>query len=510
MKVIKFLFNRSNIIVFLLIIEILLIAVSAIMFNAFFGYFYGVIGIISGIIILYVLNRDQDPVVKLPWVFVIIITAPIGGLIYILYGSNRPSKKFRNLFDKIFEYSKKYALINREIIKKLEEENPHIVSQAKFIASASSSPLYENSTAKYFSSGESFFEEFLNQLEKAKKFIFMEYFIIDSGVMWDKIHDILKRKTTQGVEIRIIYDDIGSIYRLPYNFDKIISAEGINCIKFNKFMPLISSIHNNRDHRKLTIIDGLVAFTGGINIADEYINVKKRFGHWKDSALMVNGQAVKNMTLEFLQMFNLQTGKLEDYEKYISATDEVQIETDGFIQPFDDGPAPLFKDRVGKNVLINILNQSKDYVYLTTPYLITDYSFLSAIKLAAKRGVDVKIITPHIPDKKIIFMQTRANYKQLLDAGVQVYEYLPGFMHSKIIVSDDTTAVVSTINIDYRSFVHHFECGVWLYKTKCINDIKNDFLKCVNLSQACYKGNYHFGFFKTLLTDMISIFSPLM
>jgi cardiolipin synthase len=282
------------------------------------------------------------------------------------------------------------------------------------------------------------------------------------------------------------------------------------CIKHNKYTPIISALHNNRDHRKITIIDGVVAFTGGINIADEYINKKQPFGHWKDYGLMIEGDAVQSMTLEFLNMFFTQTGVVENTQKYLCSHKQFSKAPNGVVIPFFDGPSPLYQDRVGENAYINIINQAKNYVYITTPYLIVDYNFMSALKLAAKRGVEVCIITPHKPDKKIIFLQTQASYKRLLAEGVKIFEYTPGFMHGKAIVSDDKFAIIGTFNVDYRSFVHHFENGVLLCGTNSVLDIKKEIQKTMQICKQIKIGNYNFGLIRKFVSDIISIFSPLM
>lgn len=507
MKLIKFLFNRALIISLLLLLQIVLLCIFINVFNTYFGYIYILLGILSGLLILYVLNRDQEPDIKMPWIFVIVAIAPLGGVIYLLFGNNKPSKRHKKLYYKIYSNSRKYNLSNKTLEIKLKEENPLALGQSNYISKSSYLRPYQNTQTKYFENGEAFFDELLKRLKKAKKFIFMEYFIIEQGKMWNSILEILIQKANSGIDVRVIYDDIGSIYKLPFNYDKKLRKHNIACIKFNKFSPIISSIHNNRDHRKITVIDGEVAFTGGINLADEYINEKVLYGHWKDSAIMLKGEAVKNFTLLFLQNYNAQTGLIEDYDKFMLCSKKAK--TDGYVQPFGDGPTPLYVDRVGENVYMNIINQAKDYVYITTPYLITDFNFLQCLKLASKRGVDVRIITPHIPDKKIVFLQTQSNYSKLIKAGVKIYEYEPGFIHCKNAVSDNTTALISTINLDYRSFVHHFECGVWLYNTKSVFAIKEDFLKtlknCIEIDRS-----FKFSWFKKFISDLISIFSPLM
>lgn len=508
MKVLKFFLNRAILITFFLLCQVILLCCLISYFNSSFGYIYILIGITSGLVLLYVLNRDQEPDIKMPWIFVVLAVAPLGGVIYVLFGNNKPSKRYKKLYYKIHTNSLRYSLSNKTVNENLKNQSSLAFGQSKYIAKSSYLHPHQNTYTKYLESGEVFFENLLYELKLAKKFIFLEYFIIERGKMWNSILEILEQKANSGLDVRVIYDDIGSIYRLPSNYYKKLRNKNIACIKFNKFSPIISSVHNNRDHRKIAIIDGEVAFTGGINIADEYINEKKLYGHWKDSGILIKGDAVKNFTLMFLQSFNAQTGVIEEYDKFLKLPTK-KYENDGFVQPFADGPSPLFIDRIGENIYLNIINQAKKSICITTPYLITDYNFLQSLRVAAKRGVDVKIITPHIPDKKIIFLQTQSNYQKLLKSGIRIFEYNPGFIHSKTFISDNETAVISTINLDYRSFVHHFECGVWLYKTKSIYSIKEDFNKTLDRCIEIERG-FKFGVFKKFISDVISIFSPLM
>lgn len=512
MRVIKFLFNRGMIITYLILLQILFIVYSVFYLHSFLGYFYLLVGYTGGIFILYISNRDQEPTYKLPWLFVILILSPMGGIIYLIYGQNRASRFLMKRQYAIIKETNKYVKFDENLLKEIEIQNEQVAGQIKYIQQNSGLPIYKNTKTQFLSGGEEFFLKLVKELKKAKKFIFMEYFIIDNGMMLSTILEVLKEKVEQGVKVILMYDDIGCIYKLPYNFDKKLSKLGIECVKFNKFKPILSSVYNNRDHRKISVIDGKVAFTGGINIADEYINVKKRFGHWKDSGIFIEGEAVKSFTLMFLHMYGISTkNRITDFSPYVEIQYSEKFQDEpGYVLPFQDGPYPVFSDAVGENIYINMLNQAKKYAYITTPYLIADHNFISAVRLAAKRGVDVRIITPHIPDKRLVFMMTRASYRKLMNDGVKIYEYTPGFMHAKNFIVDDEIGVVSTINADYRSFVHHYECGVWLYKTKSIQDIKKDFLTTLEYCEQITQKNYNFGIFKRFVSDVLSIFSPLM
>ncbi len=358
--------------------------------------------------------------------------------------------------------------------------------------------------------GQAYFEALLEELEKAEKFIFMEYFIIEEGQMWNSILEILKRKAKQGVEVRIIYDDFGCMMTLPKNYNKKLEEYGIKCSIFNPANPIFTVIYNNRTHRKITVIDGKVAFTGGLNLADEYINKVEKFGYWKDTGILIKGEGVWSFTTMFLNIWNFLIKSDEDYSLYkCNEFKEYENLSDGYVIPFSD--SPLDKEIVSSNVYIALINNATKYVYITTPYLIIDHEMTSALCYAAKRGIDVRIITPHIPDKKVVFEVTRSNYPILIEAGVKIYEYLPGFMHAKSFVVDDLYSVIGTINLDYRSLFLHFECGIWIYNSKTIFDIKKDFLstieecKLITLEEAT-----NISGLKELLRAILKVFAPLM
>lgn len=327
--------------------------------------------------------------------------------------------------------------------------------------------------------------------------------------MWDQIHDILKEKAAQGVEVYFLYDDFGCIATLPWNYHKLLNDEGIHCEIANKFSPVLSRIHNNRDHRKITVIDGKVGFTGGINLADEYINAVEIFGHWKDTAVKLEGEAVRNLMALFLTNWNANSKKNHiDVGKYMNAPLRM-TEGKGVVIPFGSGPEPIYKDNVGKNVYLNMINSAKRYLYITTPYLICDREMLNALCLAAQKGVDVRIITPHIPDKRTVFWMTRSNYRVLLNAGVRIFEYTPGFIHAKNFVCDDKFAVCGTLNLDYRSLVHHFECGAWMYEPDCILDMKEDFLNTEAISEEVVNGKTIMRSWQRFIAEVLKVFSPM-
>lgn len=461
-----------------------------------------------GFVLLYIINRDEIPENKLPWLLILLIIPRLGALVFLLLSNNKASRKDYLRFEKSARKIKPH-LAQTENIDKLKALDIDAYSQARFLEVAAKVPVFDKSRATYYPLGEDFCEDLKKELRKAKHFIFMEYFIIQEGKMWSSIEEILVKKASEGVEVYLMYDDFGCITTLPLDFYQTLSKRGINCIPCNKFKPIISHIHNNRDHRKITVIDGKVGFTGGINLADEYINETVKYGHWKDTAVKIEGGAVKTLSALFLSMWNMQNKNQLNVDKYLCATKDGDCGK-GYVIPFGDSPGPIDTEDIGKNVYTNMLYCANDYVYICTPYLICDRELINAICNASRRGVDVRIITPHIPDKKAVFLMTRSNYKRLILAGVKVYEYTPGFIHAKSFVSDDKFAVCGTINLDYRSLVHHFECGAWMYDTECIGSMKNDFLETVEKSQLVTEKEATLGFFEQLFAEVMKIFSPML
>lgn len=457
---------------------------------------------------LYILNRDEIPEMKLPWLIIMMLLPIVSAFVFFLLSSNNSSKKDYLRFAKSAKRIQPF-MKQTENIEKLKALDTDAYGQARYLYSSAKMPVFDKSKATYYALGEEFFEDFLVELKKARNYIFLEYFIVQEGIMWDAILDVLKSKVKQGVDIYMLYDDLGCIATLPENYYKDLQRFGIHCVPCNKFKPILSHIHNNRDHRKITVIDGKVGFTGGINLADEYINAYKKHGHWKDTAVKIEGEAVKSLAALFISLWNMQDVKPIDCEKYLQTIRGGDC-GDGYVIPFGDSPSPIDTEDIGKTVYMNMINCARKYLYITTPYLICDRELINAICNCALRGVDVRIITPHIPDKKTVFMMTRSNYKKLINAGVKVYEYTPGFIHAKSFVCDDKFAVCGTINLDYRSLVHHFECGAWMYNTECIDDMKQDFLSTVEVSQQITKNQAHFSFFERLVAEMLKVFSPLL
>ncbi|MBQ7965476.1 MAG: cardiolipin synthase [Ruminococcus sp.] len=460
------------------------------------------------VVLLYILNRDEIPENKLPWVVILMVIPIFGSFLFLLLSNNKASKKDYVRFEKSAKKIRPH-LTQTNNIDKLKELDVDAYAQAKYLQVGAKVPVFDRSKTTYYPLGEDFHADLVKELKSAKSFIFMEYFIVQEGKMWSPIFEVLKEKVKQGVEVYMMYDDLGCIATLPEDFYEQMQKEGINCVPCNKFKPILSHIHNNRDHRKITVIDGKVGFTGGINLADEYINAYVKHGHWKDTAVKIEGEAVKSLSALFISLWNMQNERQLDCDKYLFMSKGGDKGT-GYVIPFGDSPSPIDTEDVGKTVYINMLNCAKNYVYITTPYLICDRELLNAMCNAARRGVDVRIITPHIPDKKAVFLMTRSNYIKLIESCVKVYEYTPGFIHAKSFVSDDKFAVCGTINLDYRSLVHHFECGAWMYNTESIADMKDDFENTLEKSQAISKAQAELPFLEKLFAEIMKVFSPLL
>ena len=482
-KLASLLFQRSVIVAALILIQAALIIGMLALSSAGYSYVRWGSLVLSVLAVLIIVSRQTDPGYKIAWIVPILLFPAFGWLLYLLCGGNKLSARQR----------RKMQGMDRTMLEQLEQDykaeqlerlGADAANQARYLERYARCPVYNNTWTRYFPLGDDAFPVMLEELKKAEKYIFLEYFIIAPGVFWDSIVEILREKHAAGVDVRVIYDDVGSLNTLPMNYAHKFEAEtGIPCCFFNRFKPIISIRMNNRDHRKFCIIDGHTAFTGGINLADEYINQKPRFGHWKDSAILLKGEAAWSMTVMFLTMWEYIRDVEEDYSRFRPAA--LPAEAAGgagyYVQPYTDNP--LDDEPVGETVYLNLISKAKHYIYAMTPYLIISDSVNTALCNAAKAGADVRIITPHIPDKPLVFELTRSHYEPLLEAGVQIFEYTPGFVHAKNMVADDLCAVVGSINLDYRSMFLHFEDAVLLYRDPTILDVKRDFLETQFKSQ---------------------------
>lgn len=504
-KIFKLLFSRTVITVLLVVLQLFVFVSVATYLKEYSIYIHIASYVLSALVIIYIITSKSESLqMKLPWIVLIAFFPVLGILCYYLFSENNMRKKFiKNLSKQ--SYSVKELAKENNCIEDLKED-VRVYKQSNYILNSCDMPVFKNTETTYFEIGEVYYESLLDELKKAKKFIFIESFIVSQGVMLDSILEILKEKAKSGVEVRMMYDDWGTIQTLPYNFNKKLESYGIKSVVFNALVPILTIRHNNRDHKKIIIIDGNIAYTGGINIADEYINKKLRFGHWKDSGIMLRGEAVQNFTLMFLESWHYYKDRDEDYKKYMPTE---KAESDGYIQPYIYNP--INEKLVARDVYVNILNDATDYVYITTPYLIMDTELTNALLAAARRGVDVEIITPHIPDKWYVHAVTKSFYLQLINAGVKIYEYTPGFIHAKNVISDDKIATVGTVNFDYRSLYHNYECGVWMYKNNAIKKMKDDFEKtcCISL-EITKEMMIKVPFIKRIVAEILKFFSPLL
>ncbi len=469
-------------------------------------YFYTAVGITTFIVELKIIASDDNPDYKIPWMLVVLVIPVAGLMLYFIFGSRKLKKKFIKRLSDLQKLS--YQKQDDAILKELEEENLIALTQAKTLINIADTHIFTNTKQTYFCSGEEYHKALIEDLKKAEKFIYLEYFIIEEGKFWNGILDILKEKAKQGLEIKVVFDDIGCMSTLPGNYSKKLKKYGIDATPFSRMKGQADNEFNNRNHRKITVIDGLIGYTGGINIADEYINEVERFGHWKDVGIKLEGEAVWELTKLFLIDFGINVKEPSKLKSQIYPISN--IKESGYVIPFGDGPKPLYTWRVSKTIIKNMLDTATKYVYITTPYLIIDNELCSSIENASLRGVDVKIIVPHIPDKKIVFNMTRSFYKRFMSAGVKIYEYEPGFIHAKTYFSDDKYAIIGTINLDYRSLVHHFENGVWLYNCESLKQLKIDMLdtisKSIEITPKMLKTNIFNRFFRAL----VRIFAPML
>jgi cardiolipin synthase len=466
--------------------------------------------VLSAILVIHIINSKSNPAMKIAWIIPMLVVPVFGGLIYLFFHAQPGAKAKNRRIRKIQKYTAHFTPQSAEVKEKLTAEDPKLANLSGYLYKFGGYPTYENTELRYFPSGEEKFAALIPELEKAQKFIFLEYFILEEGYMWDTVLEILKRKAAEGVEVRLMYDGMCCLALLPYSYPKYIRQFGIACKMFQPIVPVLDSIQNNRDHRKILVIDGQIAFTGGVNFADEYINRKERFGHWKDTAIALKGEAVRSFTLMFLQMWNITEKNGENYSQYLEVPAFYPEPWQrGFVIPYGD--SPLDDENVGEHLYMDILNTAEKYVHIMTPYLIIDNEMITALTYAAKRGVEVQILLPHIPDKKLAFMLAHSYYPRLLECGVQIYEYTPGFVHAKVFTSDNKKAVVGTVNLDYRSFYLHFECGAYLYGCDEIERIEKDFqdtlVKCHRMTMADYK---RLNPVHRLIGQVFKIFAPLM
>lgn len=473
-------FSRFGLILLLLIVQVLFLFSIFQWFEEFLPHIMGGTAFFTFVMVICLLNSKMNPTAKITWLIVIMLLPVFGVLLFLYTQSDIGHGALKLRISEIISNTKESIPQSKDTMERFREENGGAASLARYMRRSGTHPVFDKTEVTYFPLGEDKFEEMLKQLEAAEHFIFMEYFIVDEGLMWGRILEILAKKAAQGVDVRVMYDGTCEFALLPRNYPKRLRAMGIRCKVFSPVLPFVSTHYNYRDHRKILVIDGHTAFNGGVNLADEYINEKVKFGHWKDTAVMLKGEAVKSFTLMFLQMWGIEKSE-DEYSKFLSYPAFPKEDAKGYVIPYGD--QPLDNDKLGERVYMDILNRSLEYVHIMTPYLILDGEMETALKFAAERGVEVVLLLPGIPDKAVPYALAKTHYGSLLESGVKIYEYTPGFVHAKVFVSDSREAVVGTINLDYRSLYHHFECATYMYGTDCIGKIEEDFGKCVAKSR---------------------------
>jgi len=469
--ILRLIFSRFFVILALVAIQVILVVMFYIWLDELLPFFSVITACFTFGGVIYLFNCGMDSSAKLTWMFIIALLPITGSIFLIFTQTNLGHRKVKERVEELIGETKNALPQSEEVMKKLSGDPSGTDELAVYLKRSGCFPVYDKTEVTYFPLGEYKFAAMLEELKKAEHYIFLEYFIIDEGYMWGEILRILEAKAKAGVDVRVMYDGMLEVSTLPENYSELLEKHGIRARVFSPIIPLLSTHYNYRDHRKILVIDGKVAFNGGVNLADEYINRRERFGHWKDTAVMLKGDAVRSFTLMFLQMWNLYDEKPE-FAPWITGKPEAAMNPSGYVIPYGD--CPLDDDRVGETVYMDILNRAEHYVHIMTPYLILDDELESALKYAAMRGIDVKLILPGIPDKKLAYALAKSHYKRLIQAGVKIYEYTPGFIHAKVVTSDDRKAVVGTINLDYRSLYHHFECATYMYKTACIPAIERD------------------------------------
>ncbi len=472
MGLVRAIFSRFGLMLLLLLLQFGLLFLIFRWFGNLVPHYFGSSILLTVGMVLYLLNCDMDNSVKITWLVVIAVLPVVGVPLFFYIKSNVGHNLLQKRLLQLEGETRAHLPQENETFRKLEKQNPVAASLARYLDGRGGGfPVREDTAVTYFPGGEEKFAELLRQLEKAEKYIFVEYFIIDEGLMWGKILEILVRKAAEGLDVRVMYDGTCEFSTLPRDYPKRLEKLGIRCKVFSPVMPFVSTHYNYRDHRKILVIDGRVGFTGGVNLADEYINHVEKYGRWKDAAIMLEGEGVRSLTALFLQQWSIL--REPELEQFLNEPIPVPENAKGFVTPYGD--CPLDGERVGEMVYIDLLNRAQKYVHIMTPYLILDGEMELALRFAAERGVDVHLILPGVPDKKFAYSLAKTHYAALLKSGVKISEWTPGFVHAKVFVVDGKEAVVGTINLDYRSLYHHFENAVWMVDTACIPDIERDF-----------------------------------
>lgn len=510
-RIIKFLTGRLCIIGVMILIQVVWIIIFLADVSQRYNFVSLFLELLALVLTCSVITRWTNPSFKLSWCFLIMAVPIVGVPVYLIFGRPGLTRGTRRRMDAVNAGIQPYLKEDEALTAFLRREHPQAALQSDYIWNVSHNPICSHTASRYYKCGEEMFPAMLSDIRRAKKYIFLEFFILDEGYMFDTLIEALAQKVAEGVDVRLIYDDVGCMNNMPPHFYRRLQQMGIKCAAFNPARPVLAIIMNHRDHRKILVVDGEVGYTGGINIADEYINRISRFGYWKDTGIRLEGEAVWSFTVMFLEMWDFIVDSREACEDFMPERSFVeQIPALGYVQPYDD--TPLDNENVGENVYLNMISRATKYVYIYTPYLILDQEMIVALGNAAKSGVDVRLVTPGIPDKKMVYLLTRAHYATLLENGVRIYEYTPGFLHAKCFVCDDEYATVGSINLDYRSLYLHFECGVFLYRTPSVAEVYEDMEATLAVSRevslADCRKRHPFGM--SLIHAFLRLAAPLL
>ena len=516
MKLLRQLFSRVVLVSLGIAIQLAWLFFIVFYLSAYYLPFAFALNLLSLAAVVFIINRPGNPQVKMAWIVPILVFPLFGGIIFLISGGKGPKHKLLRALEQSGEMLAPYKVGNLELESRQDADLPipredlYLVGQSYYLA-RNGFPAYRNTDAAYYADCKAGWERMLCDLETAEHFIFMEYFILNPGVMWDPVLEILKKKAAAGVEVRLIYDDVGSISYLPRKYHQELESYGIRCVAFNPYRPVYAVVMNHRDHRKITVIDGNVGYTGGVNFADEYIGEDIRFGEWRDNLIRLEGEGVRSMTLLFLEMWNANrpTDTREAVEAYMPSPERsAAVTCGGLVQPYGD--SPVDSEILAENVYLNVINQATDYVYIYSPYLVLDYEMTRALSLAARRGVDVRLVVPAVPDKKVVYELTKSYFPELIENGVKVYRFTPGFVHSKVFLADDRQAIVGSVNLDYRSLTLHFENACMFVDHPVIPSVKADFEETFPRCEAVTVKKRRFNVLYDLYLGLLRLFAPLL
>ena len=500
-------FSRTMLITVLLILNFLYLFSVIFDLFKFVPVLFGSMVVFTALVELWILNSSDDVDVKLTWAVVVAVLPLLGAAMYAFVRFDLGNRVNKRMNRNSILASLPFVPDNTGMAERMEAEAPDLLPIARYLSAHANAPAFSDTEISYYPLGENMFEALLPELEKAEKYIYMEYFLVSEGHMWNSILEILKRKAAEGIDVRFLYDGMNAFTNLPYRYPEELKKLGIKCKMHAPVRPFVSTHYNYRDHRKITVIDGHTAFTGGINLEDRYINIGSPYGHWKDTAIMLKGDAARGFTLLFLQMWN-STERVQDFTPCLEKPAH-PFRSSGFVIPY--GYSPMDDENVGEQVYLHMINRANKYIHIMTPYLIPDEELIDALCFAAKRGVDVRLILPGICDHKIIQIIARSYYRKLVECGVGIYEYTPGFVHAKVFLSDDLHAVVGTINLDYRSLRHHFECAAYLYGLPAIAGIGEDFrLTQEQCQQMDPERIGQFSRFSRIIAYLVKFAAPLL